>query len=112
MSATWLLSETETKALRDADDAPSETTVFRKNDLIAMTYCDPNGYWHLLLSVQHDERHPELEEVLDARRSLLPGIENFAIEAGVAIGKAKWEPPVALIHLVELRDASEEVKPS
>lgn len=111
MSATWILSETETKALRDAHDAPSEATIFRRADLIAMIYCDPDGRWHLLLSVKHNERRPELEDVLDACRSLLPGIPQFDLEAGIAIEREPaWSPPVPILHLIEQRDPDREAQ--
>lgn len=101
---TWILSETETRALREAHDAPTEPTLFRKDDLIAMVYCTPNdGLWHLLLAVKHNVRLPDLYELLEAQRSLLPGIDNFTVSAAnVMEHEREWHPPVPVFHLAEL----------
>lgn len=99
----WILSESETRSLREAPDGPVEATVFRREDLIALVYCDPeNGLWNLLLSVKHNRRDPQLVELLQARECLLPGIENFTIAPKSASSPQKWMPDTHLFHLVEL----------
>lgn len=101
--SAWIQSDNETRHLREAHDAPSEATVFRKGDLVAMTYCDRDGLWHLLLSVKHSKRVPEFVEVLQARQALLPGVENFQVTAGTVIETGRsWLPPVPLFHVIEL----------
>lgn len=109
--STWFLSQTETEKLRRAPDAPPDSTVYRREDLIAMVYSDPEGYWHLLLGVDGNTREPEIGELLEARAVLLHGIEHweirggkFLIEAGKIASPPRWLPDVPCFHLKELRD--------
>ena len=80
--AEWILSVTETQQLRNAPDALPDANLYRKADLVALTYVDPKKYWHLLLSVHNCARPPELEELREAFRLLVPILRELTIEAG------------------------------
>ena len=93
----WLRSEKDTDTLRRAVDCSPDACVFRKGELIALVYCDtkePFG-WHLYLAVHKGKRLPKLEEVIEAREALLPGIEDFAVNAPQDLG-------IPVFHVSEL----------
>lgn len=80
----WTRSEKDTSELRSMVDCPPEACVYRKNDLMAVIYCEADSdarvtvtRWHLYIA--GSRRMPEMAEVLDARQELLPGIDDYAI---------------------------------
>lgn len=99
----WIRSDTETRSLQEAPHAPINCGVYRRRDLIAMTYCDPAGLWHLMLAVERGQRPPQVEELIDACATLLRHIEHFELEAGLARGRVKWLPATPLVHVKEIR---------
>ena len=81
---TWRLSEKDTAALRETVYCPPDACVYRsEHGLLAVMYVQVlrNGtMWHLYISGAHG-RMPAIEDLLDARATLLPGIEDWQIEA-------------------------------
>jgi hypothetical protein len=72
----WKPADRETEKLRATPDVPPDCSVFRNGDLQAIVYCN-QGHWQLYVS--GDRRMPEMDEVLDARLTLLKNIEDFII---------------------------------
>ena len=80
-SSSWQRSESDTSTLRQAIDCQPDACVYRRKDMLALVFVDdhePNS-WHLYLAVMGGKRLPTLDELLDARLQLLPGIDDFAI---------------------------------
>lgn len=101
MSTSWLRSEHETASLRETLDCAPDACVFRRGDLMAVVFCDdqePNA-WHMYLAAKNGKRIPKLDEIIEARDELLPGIEDFAVAPVPGIG-------IPVLHLVELREGT------
>lgn len=100
MSA-WQLSERDTSQLRAALDCPPDACVYRSDTgLSAILYCQVGRNftaWHLFVSGHH--RMPAIEELLDAKAVLLPGIDDWQIEA----------PVPALRFVVHMIEVPEEI---
>ena len=97
----WRLSEKDTAELRATIDCPPDARVWRNAaGLTAVAYVQVGRNftaWHLFVSGKH--RMPAIEDLLDARAQLLPGIDNWQVEA----------PSPGLGYCVHLIEVPEEI---
>lgn len=79
----WRLLERDTSKLRAEVDCPPDACVYRNEaGLTAIVYCQVGRNftaWHLYVS--GPLTMPAIEDLLDARAVLLPGIDQWQIEA-------------------------------
>lgn len=98
--STWNRSEKDTASLRETVDCAPDACVFRKGELVALVFCDakrPVNSWHLYLAVDGGQRTPTIDEIIDAREVLLPGIEDYAVTLCKGLD-------LPVLHLWELRE--------
>lgn len=100
MSA-WRRSDRDTEDLRATVDCPPDASVYKsEHGLMAIVYCYVGRTytaWHLWVSGKH--RMPAVEDLLDARATLLPGIDGWTIEA----------PIPGMLNVVHMIEVPEEI---
>ena len=97
MSA-WRRSEKDTASLRAEVDCPPDAAVYKnERGMMAVVYCVVGRNftaWHLWLSHRGRTHPPAIEELLDCRQALLPGIDQWEITTD--------DDMPNVIHLIEV----------